>query len=67
MVSFALSSRLGEKVVLTFVGIRNFIVQTNVDLASDEARMRREKGYLNKLNLVLVQVSASLLYSKTSR
>jgi exportin-1 len=30
-----------------------------VDISSDEARMRREKGYLNKLNLVLVQVSPS--------
>jgi len=29
-----------------------------VDLSSDEAKMRREKGYLNKLNLVLVQVSS---------
>jgi exportin-1 len=39
------------------VGIRNFIVQVTVDISSDEQRMRREKGYLNKLNLVLVQVS----------
>lgn len=37
-------------------GIRNFIVQATVEISSDEARMRREKGYLNKLNLVLVQV-----------
>jgi exportin-1 len=27
-----------------------------VEISSDEGRMRREKGYLNKLNLVLVQV-----------
>ena len=39
------------------MGIRNFIVQATVELSSDEQRMRREKGYLNKLNLVLVQVS----------
>lgn len=39
-------------------GIRNFIVQVTVDVSSDETRMRREKSYLNKLNLVLVQVSA---------
>lgn len=38
-------------------GIRNFIVQIAVEISSDETRMRREKGYLNKLNLVLVQVS----------
>lgn len=37
-------------------GIRNFIVQVTVDVSSDETRMRREKSYLNKLNLVLVQV-----------
>ncbi len=37
-------------------GIRNFIVQVTVEISSDEARMRREKGYVNKLNLVLVQV-----------
>ncbi|KAI9637560.1 CRM1 C terminal-domain-containing protein [Dioszegia hungarica] len=37
-------------------GIRNFIVQVTVDISSDEQRMRREKGYLNKLNLVLVQI-----------
>jgi exportin-1 len=39
-------------------GIRNFIVQVTVEVSSDETRMRREKGYLNKLNLVLVQVSS---------
>ncbi|WWC63496.1 uncharacterized protein I303_106099 [Kwoniella dejecticola CBS 10117] len=37
-------------------GIRNFIVQATVEVSSDETRMRREKGYLNKLNLVLVQI-----------
>ncbi|RXK42319.1 exportin-1 [Tremella mesenterica] len=37
-------------------GIRNFIVQITIEVSSDEGRMRREKGYLNKLNLVLVQI-----------
>ncbi|KAH9934873.1 CRM1 C terminal-domain-containing protein [Fomitopsis serialis] len=37
-------------------GIRNFVVGINVKVASDEATMRREKTYLNKLNLALVQV-----------
>ncbi|WVR09450.1 hypothetical protein IAU60_006517 [Kwoniella sp. DSM 27419] len=37
-------------------GIRNFIVQATVETSSDEGKMRREKGYLNKLNLVLVQI-----------
>lgn len=44
-------------------GIRNFIVQVTVEVSSDEARMRREKGYLNKLNLVLVQVRLCSLQS----
>ncbi|KAI0736893.1 CRM1 C terminal-domain-containing protein [Fomitopsis betulina] len=37
-------------------GIRNFVVGITVKVASDEATMRREKTYLNKLNLALVQV-----------
>lgn len=37
-------------------GIRNFVVGLTVKVASDEATMRREKTYLNKLNLALVQV-----------
>jgi hypothetical protein len=34
-------------------------VQAIVDVSSDETRMRTEKAYVNKLNLVLVQVSYS--------
>ncbi|KAK4687365.1 exportin-1, partial [Tremellales sp. Uapishka_1] len=41
---------------LLFSGIRNFIVQVTVEISSDEARFRREKSYVNKLNLVLVQI-----------
>ncbi|EPT05907.1 hypothetical protein FOMPIDRAFT_1012966 [Fomitopsis schrenkii] len=37
-------------------GIRNFVVGITVKVASDEATMRREKTYLNKLNLALVQI-----------
>ncbi|KAL7408945.1 Crm1-F1 [Mrakia frigida] len=37
-------------------GIRNFIVGVIVESSSDEAKMRREKVYLNKLNLILVQI-----------
>ncbi|KAF9500336.1 hypothetical protein BDN71DRAFT_1440340 [Pleurotus eryngii] len=37
-------------------GIRNFIVGVTVKVASDEATMRKEKTYLNKLNLALVQI-----------
>ncbi|KAJ7693168.1 CRM1 C terminal-domain-containing protein [Mycena rosella] len=37
-------------------GIRNFIVGETVKVASDDLSLRRERTYLNKLNLVLVQV-----------
>jgi exportin-1 len=39
-----------------FSGIRNFIVGETVKVASDDMSLRRERTYLNKLNLVLVQV-----------
>ncbi|THH33915.1 hypothetical protein EUX98_g342 [Antrodiella citrinella] len=38
-------------------GIRNFIVGITVKVASDETMLRREKTYVNKLNLALVQAS----------
>lgn len=38
-------------------GIRNFIVGVTVKVASDDVSLRREKTYINKLNLALVQVS----------
>ncbi|KAL4077353.1 CRM1 C terminal-domain-containing protein [Scleroderma yunnanense] len=37
-------------------GIRNFVVGVTVKVASDETTMRKEKTYLNKLNLALVQI-----------
>lgn len=37
-------------------GIRNFIVGIVVKISSDEQAMRREKSYMNKLNLALVQI-----------
>lgn len=46
-------------------GIRNFIVSVTVDISSDEARMRRERAYLNKLNLVLVQVRGDSVERRT--
>jgi exportin-1 len=50
------------------VGIRNFVVGITVKVASDETTLRKEKTYINKLNLALVQVEMlssyySLLYS----
>lgn len=37
-------------------GIRNFIVGITVKVASDETSLRKEKTYINKLNLALVQI-----------
>ncbi|KAF8810133.1 hypothetical protein BYT27DRAFT_7187000 [Phlegmacium glaucopus] len=37
-------------------GIRNFIVGITVKVASDEVSFRKEKTYVNKLNLALVQI-----------
>ncbi|KAJ3820851.1 CRM1 C terminal-domain-containing protein [Lentinula raphanica] len=37
-------------------GIRNFIVGATVKVASDETLSRKEKTYINKLNLALIQI-----------
>lgn len=37
-------------------GIRNFIVGTIVEASKDDATLKREKSYVNKLNLILVQI-----------
>ncbi|TIB03312.1 hypothetical protein E3P96_01932 [Wallemia ichthyophaga] len=37
-------------------GIRNFVVNAVIKTSEDEMTMRREKTYLNKLNLILVQI-----------
>jgi len=37
-------------------GIRNFVVGVTVKVASDENTLRKEKTYINKLNLALVQI-----------
>lgn len=41
---------------MSFKGIRNFVVGITVKVASDETTMRKEKTFVNKLNLALVQV-----------
>lgn len=46
-----------------YPGIRNFVVGVTVKVASDETTLRKEKTYINKLNLALVQVRASNLFS----
>lgn len=47
---------LSQFQILPNVGVRNFIIGITVKVAADEATMRREKTYINKLNLALVQV-----------
>jgi len=37
-------------------GIRNFVVGVIVKSSEDDQTMKREKSYLNKLNLILVQI-----------
>ncbi|KIK56007.1 hypothetical protein GYMLUDRAFT_248220 [Collybiopsis luxurians FD-317 M1] len=37
-------------------GVRNFLIQVTIEIASDETIARKEKVYLNKLNLAMVQV-----------
>ncbi|BGP43997.1 Karyopherin transporter [Rhodotorula kratochvilovae] len=37
-------------------GIRNFVVQVIVKTSSDDQTLRREKSFVNKLNLILVQI-----------
>ncbi|KAI0063955.1 Xpo1-domain-containing protein [Artomyces pyxidatus] len=37
-------------------GVLNFVVRITVKVASDEATMHKEKTYINKLNLALVQI-----------
>jgi hypothetical protein len=47
---------LPTKTNLFLIGIRHFIVALIVKNASDERTMHNEKVYINKLNLVLVEV-----------
>lgn len=37
-------------------GIKNFVVQQVIDISSDPAKMQQQSTYLNKLNLVLIQI-----------
>ncbi|EIN03634.1 hypothetical protein PUNSTDRAFT_47982 [Punctularia strigosozonata HHB-11173 SS5] len=37
-------------------GIRNFIIGITVKIASDETSLRKEKTFINKINLALVQI-----------
>jgi len=42
---------------LTFILPRSYIVTWIIKISSDEATMQREKLYLKKLNMILVQVT----------
>lgn len=37
-------------------GIRNFVVGVIVKMSSDEITLRKERAYVGKLNLILVQI-----------
>lgn len=50
------SPHLRYSLILLRIGIRHFIVALIVKNASDERTLRTEKVYINKLNLVLVEV-----------
>ena len=43
-------------------GIKNYISNLIIKLSSEEATFRREKMFLNKLNLILVQVRNHVLH-----
>lgn len=47
-----------------YLGVRNFLVTVTIEVASDEVTARKEKVYLNKLNLAMVQVRSG--YYKAS-
>lgn len=44
-------------------GIKNYISNLIIKLSSEEATFRRERMFLNKLNLILVQVSRHVLHA----
>lgn len=43
-----------------FPGIKNFVVDTTIQIASVEAEIRKQKTFLQKLNLLLVQARHQL-------
>jgi hypothetical protein len=55
----------GDTILIESLGIRNFVVGITVKIASDENLLRKEKTYINKLNLALVQVCSISVMSAT--
>ena len=51
-----------SQVMLKFrLGVRNFIIGVIIKVSSDETSLRKERSYVNKLNLALIQVCPSLI------
>nr|GMD53661.1 protein EXPORTIN 1A isoform X2 [Ipomoea batatas] len=48
-------------------GMKNYISDLIVKLSSDEATLRRERLYVNKLNIILVQVTSDLYDRRASQ
>lgn len=46
-----------REVLTSIKGIRNFIVETILQVSSEEGLLRSEKTYINKLDMTLIQVS----------
>ncbi len=46
-------------------GIKNYLSNLIIKISSNEVTLRREKVYLNKLNIILVQVSTALISDLT--
>jgi hypothetical protein len=49
--------------LLLRTGIRNFIVETIISQSSDEANLRKQKTFINKLDMTLIQVRTDLSQS----
>jgi hypothetical protein len=50
------------EVKIPFSGIKKYIVGLIIKTSSDAATLEAEKVYLNKLNMILVQVRAEILF-----
>ena len=56
---------VGVVIMNRHVGIRNFVAGMTVKIASDDNVLRKEKTFVNKLNLALVQVQPFSLSCKS--
>ena len=65
--SQVVTARCGKSYGYDWIGIKNFIVSVIIKTSSDEAALEKEKTYLGKLNIVLVQVGWKKPRSWSSR